>query len=89
MDYYDQLFKSVSFLLGSFVIVWRKDTTLLTAGQQMISRDTRLSLLGSNLQLREIRHSDQGDYTCQIGDGTSGDLIHSVEILSEYYNPFL
>lgn len=28
--------------------------------------------------------SDQGDYTCQIGDGLDGDLIHSVEILSKF-----
>lgn len=69
---------------GSFVIVWRKGTTLLSAGQQMISRDPRLSLIGYNLQVRDIRHLDQGDYTCQIGDGATGDLIHTVEILSKY-----
>ena len=68
---------------GSFVIVWRKGSTLLSAGQQMISRDTRLSLIGYNLQIRDIRHLDQGDYTCQIGDGSTGDLIHTIEILSK------
>ncbi|KAK9884560.1 hypothetical protein WA026_007401 [Henosepilachna vigintioctopunctata] len=69
---------------GTFVIVWKKGTTLLSAGQQMISREPRLTLIGFNLQLRDIRHSDQGDYTCQIGDGSQGDLIHTIEILSEY-----
>lgn len=67
--------------LGSFVIVWRRGAALLSAGQQMISRDTRLSLSGYNLQIRDIQHSDQGDYTCQIGDGSPGDLIHTIEIL--------
>ncbi|XP_044757427.1 MAM domain-containing glycosylphosphatidylinositol anchor protein 2-like [Coccinella septempunctata] len=67
--------------LGSFVIVWKKGATLLSAGQQMITREPRFSLLGFNLQLRDIRHSDQGDYTCQIGDGSQGDLIHTIEIL--------
>lgn len=71
---------------GSFVIVWRKGTTLLSAGQQMISRDPRLSLIGNNIQLRDIRHMDQGDYTCQIGDGKPGDLIHTVEILSKLFS---
>lgn len=71
------------FVSGSFVIVWRRGAALLSAGQQMISRDTRLSLSGYNLQIRDIQHSDQGDYTCQIGDGSPGDLIHTIEILSK------
>lgn len=69
---------------GNFVLVWKKGTTLLSAGSTMISRDPRLSLIGYNLQLRDIRHADQGDYICQIGDGTISDLTHTVEILSEY-----
>lgn len=67
------------------MIVWKKGTSLLSAGPQMISRDPRLQLIGYNLQVRDITHSDQGDYTCQIGDGSPGDLIHTVEILSKYY----
>ncbi|XP_019869703.1 lachesin [Aethina tumida] len=68
--------------LGPFVIVWKRGTTLLSAGQQKISMDPRISLTGGfNLQLKDIRHSDQGDYTCQIGDGSQGDLIHTIEIL--------
>lgn len=72
------------FFTGTFVIVWKKGATLLSAGQQMISREPRFSLLGYNLQVRDIRHSDQGDYTCQIGDGSQGDLIHTIEILSKF-----
>ncbi|EFA08611.1 MAM domain-containing glycosylphosphatidylinositol anchor protein 2 isoform X1 [Tribolium castaneum] len=67
--------------LGSFVIVWKRGITLLTAGQQKITADPRISLVGYNLEVRDIRYSDQGDYTCQIGDGSHGDLIHTVEIL--------
>lgn len=67
------------------MIVWKKGLTLLSAGQQMITRDSRFSLSGYNLHIREISHADQGDYTCQIGDGTPGDIIHKVEILREYF----
>ncbi|XP_057669809.1 opioid-binding protein/cell adhesion molecule-like [Diorhabda carinulata] len=67
--------------LGPFVIVWKRGTTLVSAGQQLISMDPRISLIGYNLQLKDIRHADQGDYTCQIGDGSQGDLIHTIEIL--------
>lgn len=52
----------------------------------MITRDPRFSLTGYNLHIRDITHADQGDYTCQIGDGTPGDLIHTLEILSEFKN---
>lgn len=71
------------FVSGNFVLVWKKGTTLLSAGPTMISRDPRLSLIGYNLQLRDIRHSDQGDYICQIGDGSISDLTHTIEILSK------
>ncbi|XP_050305550.1 MAM domain-containing glycosylphosphatidylinositol anchor protein 1 isoform X2 [Anthonomus grandis grandis] len=43
--------------------------------------DPRISLVGYNLQIKDIKHADQGDYTCQIGDGSQGDLIHTIEIL--------
>ncbi|KAK9739900.1 Immunoglobulin I-set domain [Popillia japonica] len=65
----------------TFVIVWRKGTGLLSAGQQKISQDDRISLIHFNLQIRDIGHPDEGDYTCQIGDGSMGDLIHTIEIL--------
>lgn len=66
------------------MIVWKRGTTLISAGQQIITMDHRYSLVGYNLQLKDIRHADQGDYVCQIGDGTKGDLIHTIEILSKY-----
>ncbi|XP_066150996.1 neurotrimin-like [Euwallacea fornicatus] len=67
--------------LGAFVIVWKRGSTLLSAGQQKITMDPRISLVGYNLQIKDIKHADQGDYTCQIGDGSPGDLIHTIEIL--------
>ncbi|XP_048521040.1 MAM domain-containing glycosylphosphatidylinositol anchor protein 2 isoform X2 [Dendroctonus ponderosae] len=67
--------------LGSFVVVWKRGLTLLSAGEQKISRDPRISLVGFNLQIKDIKHADQGNYACQIGDGLQGELIHSIEIL--------
>ncbi|KAF5307420.1 hypothetical protein FQR65_LT06934 [Abscondita terminalis] len=67
--------------LGSSVLVWRKGTNLISAGHHLITSDKRFFLQSFNLQLRGVRITDQGDYTCQIGDGSLGDLIHKVEIL--------
>lgn len=66
------------------MIIWRRGSTILSAGQLLVTRDQRFSLLGHSLQLANVRPDDQGDYTCQIGDGTPGDLIHTVEILSKF-----
>ena len=68
--------------LGPFVLVWRKGTNLLSAGQLMVTQDKRFSLINKyDLQVKNVQNSDQGDYICQIGDGSHGDLIHTIEIL--------
>ncbi|XP_044727881.1 limbic system-associated membrane protein-like [Chrysoperla carnea] len=67
--------------LGNYVLVWRKGSTLLSAGNIMVTLDTRFRLLGYQLQIREVDAKDAGDYVCQIGDGTPGDQIHTIEIL--------
>ncbi|XP_031330732.1 MAM domain-containing glycosylphosphatidylinositol anchor protein 2-like [Photinus pyralis] len=66
---------------GSSVLVWRKGSNLISAGHHLITSDRRFLLQSFNLQLRGAKITDQGDYTCQIGDGSLGDLIHTVEIL--------
>ncbi|KAK4878168.1 hypothetical protein RN001_010674 [Aquatica leii] len=66
---------------SSSVLVWRKGSNLISAGHHLITSDKRFFLQSFNLQLRGVRITDQGDYTCQIGDGSLGDLIHTVEIL--------
>ncbi|CAO1425000.1 unnamed protein product [Diamesa hyperborea] len=68
--------------LGSYVLLWRRGTSVLTAASLMVTRDSRFKLVdGYNLQIGNVRIQDAGDYVCQIGDQEARDQVHTVEIL--------
>lgn len=68
--------------LGSYVLLWRRGSSVLTAGTIMVIRDPRFRLVdGFNLQISKVMPQDAGNYICQIGDGDNRDQIHSVEVL--------
>uniref|UniRef100_A0A1B6DCG8 Ig-like domain-containing protein n=1 Tax=Clastoptera arizonana TaxID=38151 RepID=A0A1B6DCG8_9HEMI len=68
--------------LGSYVILWRRRNVVLTAQNLMVARDPRYSLVnGFNLQITNIEPKDAGDYSCQIADEKTKDVVHNVEVL--------
>lgn len=68
--------------LGSFVLLWRRGNSVLTAGSLMITRDKRFKLVESyDLQINGVKTQDAGDYICQIGDQETRDQVHTLEIL--------
>lgn len=74
----------VHYIIGSFVLLWRRGTSVLTAGHLKITRDARFKIVGDyNLQIANVRTQDAGDYICQIGDQETRDQVHTVEILGE------
>lgn len=69
---------------GSFVLLWRRGTSVLTAGHLKITRDDRFKIIGDyNLQISNVKTQDAGDYICQIGDQETRDQVHTVEILGK------
>lgn len=71
--------------LGSFVLLWRKGSSVLTAGHLKITRDQRFKIVGDyNLQIASVKTQDAGDYICQLGDQENRDQVHTVEILGIY-----
>lgn len=63
-------------------MLWRRGTTVLTAGNLKITRDDRFSIIGDyNLEIRNLKTQDAGDYICQIGGQENRDQVHTVEIL--------
>lgn len=70
---------------GSFVLLWRRGGSVLTAGHLKITRDARFKIVGDyNLQIAGVRTQDAGDYICQIGDQETRDQVHTVEILGRF-----
>lgn len=69
--------------LGKFVLVWKHEDEVLTAGSMMVTPDTRYGLVGGyNLRIKNINMRSEGTYTCSIS--TFGDPVtvtHSLEIL--------
>lgn len=69
---------------GSYVLLWRRGSSVLTADKIMVIRDPRFRLVdGFNLEIGNVMPQDAGDYVCQIGDGDNRDQIHTVEILGK------
>lgn len=74
----------IYFFTGTFVLLWRRGSSVLTAGHLKITRDERFKIVDDyNLQISNVKTQDAGDYICQIGDQETRDQVHTVEILGE------
>ena len=71
--------------LGKFVLVWKHEDEVLTAGSMMVTPDSRFGLVGGyNLKIKNINLRNEGTYTCSIS--TFGDPVtvtHKLEILGK------
>ena len=75
---------TVASFAGTYVLLWRRGSSVLTAANLMVTRDSRFRLVdGYNLEINNVMPQDAGDYVCQISDGDNRDQIHTVEILGE------
>lgn len=78
----------VNFCAGTFVLLWRRGSSVLTAGHLKITRDERFKIVDDyNLQISNVKTQDAGDYICQIGDQETRDQVHTVEILGKIIFP--
>lgn len=76
--------KSIVLFTGTYVLIWRRGNSLLTADKVMVVRVPKFrSVDGFNLEIGTVMLQDAGDYVCQIGDGHR-DQINTGEILSKY-----
>lgn len=67
---------------GTFVLLWRRASSVITAASLLIIRDSRFRLVdGFNLEISDVMPQDAGDYVCQLSDDHNRDIIHTVEIL--------
>lgn len=70
-------------------MLWRRGSSVLTAGHLKITRDDRFKIVDDyNLQISNVKTQDAGDYICQIGDQETRDQVHTVEILGKSFIQF-
>ncbi|KAJ6647610.1 hypothetical protein Bhyg_02833 [Pseudolycoriella hygida] len=66
--------------LGNFVLLWRRGTSVLTAGHLKITRDSRFEIIGDyNLQIANVRTQD----AATIRDNLLNDIKELEAIVSE------
>lgn len=70
------------FFVGNFVLLWRRGTSVLTAGHLKITRDSRFKIVGDyNLQIANVRTQDAGHYFI---NSLSIQLLHFVVMSGDY-----
>ncbi|XP_055592003.1 lachesin-like isoform X2 [Uranotaenia lowii] len=78
-----------------YVLAWKRDIAVLTAGTVKVTVNPRIRLMpvqgqanehgglstGYNLEIRDVRVTDAGDYICQIGSMEPKEIVHTLEVL--------
>jgi len=75
--------------LGPMILLWKKGTRVLTAGEMMIRRDDRIVLKGTDLQVQNVTPEDGGAYSCEIEADSEYPLVvtHTLEVLGKNWKP--
>ena len=55
-----------SFVPGESTVIWKERGRIISAGDAIIRKDSRLSLRGYNLRIDRLRETDAGEYVCEI-----------------------
>lgn len=72
--------------LGKFVVMWKQDGRVISAGNLLVRKDDRLRLTVSssdyNLHISSLSLEDASDYTCEVDImGRPISIIHRLEVL--------
>lgn len=77
------------------MLAWKRNIAVLTAGHVKVTVNPRIRLMpvlddlnvqsggstGYNLEIRDVRVTDAGDYACQIGTMEPKEIVHTLEVL--------
>ena len=72
--------------LGPMILIWKKGTRVLTAGDMKIKRDDHVELRGTDLRIKSVTEEDGGKYSCEIEADSEYPIVieHQVEVLGEF-----
>ncbi len=73
--------------LGPMILIWKKGTRVLTAGDLRVTRDDRIVVTEHDLRIGSVNVDDGGTYSCEIEADAEYPLAltHTVEVLGQYY----
>ena len=76
---------TVTYLLftGTFMVVWKKESSLISAGTTKVIRDGRLTLVGTSLEISKVSSKDSGNYTCEINTDVPSHVNIALNVLGE------
>ncbi|CAG0893231.1 unnamed protein product [Darwinula stevensoni] len=71
--------------IGTLVLMWKKQQTVLTTGPLKVTRDARINAKdgGQELHIKTVRPADAGEYTCQLSSWTPKNITHRLFINGE------
>ena len=77
--------------LGTYVLMWKQQKRVLTAGTLVVRKDPRMRLRDDfSLEISELKPDDQGTYTCEIDVmGKPISITHKVKAFVYHFAPFL
>jgi hypothetical protein len=62
-----KIITKTSFFVGNYVLMWKQQNRVLTAGTLVVRKDYRMRLKDDfSLELTQLKPDDQGTYTCEI-----------------------
>jgi len=69
--------------LGNYVLMWKQQNRVLTAGTLVVRKDYRMRLKDDfSLELTQLKPDDQGTYTCEIDVmGKPISIKHKIEVM--------
>lgn len=78
------------------MLAWKRGTAVLTAASVKVTVNPRIRLMpvqgqadqpsgslssGYNLEIRDVKTTDNGSYICQIGSMEPKEIVHQLEVL--------
>lgn len=67
--------------LGDYVVVWKRETTLISAKDVKLVRDDRISVVGTSLNIAKVTSKDSANYTCEINTATASQITVVLNVL--------
>jgi len=67
--------------LGNYMVLWKRDSTVLTASTLKIIRDDRIQIEGTSIEIGQVSAKDSGVYHCELNTDPPISLNVTLDVL--------